>query len=126
VVTYDASVQIVKLEAEVGRHVDHHGSRGVHARAVVRAQEIAVTVLHVAASGEIGRHPAAVDQLFLVVNGCGAVSGGDQNWQPVTSGDAVVWQAGEEHATRAEQNVTAVVVEMPGLRVIDRSESVPE
>lgn len=37
----------------------------------------------VAAGGEIGRHPATRDQLFVVVAGKGSVCGGDGVWQPI-------------------------------------------
>jgi len=72
-------------------------------------------VLRVEAGGEIGRHSATTDQVFLVVAGRGEVSGQDGRWHPIRAGQAAVWAAGEEHTTRAHENLTAVVVEMEGL-----------
>jgi quercetin dioxygenase-like cupin family protein len=72
-------------------------------------------VLRVESGGEIGRHPAVVDQLLLIVAGRAAVQAGDGPWQEIRSGQAAVWRAGEEHITRAAEDVTALVVEMPGL-----------
>ena len=97
-----------------GRPVTAYGSVGLTAEALIRADAAAVTVLRVAAGGEIGRHPAPVDQVF-VVGGRGSVQGGDGPWEPVEAGQAVLWRAGEHHATKATEDLTAFVVEAPGL-----------
>ncbi|MBM2616528.1 cupin domain-containing protein [Actinoplanes sp. LDG1-06] len=108
-------MEIVDFGPEVGRSVEAYGSRGLTAKAVVRADELAVTVLRVAAGGEIGRHPAPVEQIMFVAAGHGTVCGGDERWQPVGAGQAVFWRAGEEHTTRAEADLVLVVMEKPGL-----------
>ena len=112
-------MRIVSLGPDGARSVSSFDSRGLRARPLVRSEDIAITVLHVAAGGEIGRHPAPSDQLFLVLNGSGAVSGGDGVWEPIAAGQAAIWSAGEEHATRADDDLTAVVVEMPVLTVVE-------
>ena len=106
-------VEILDFREASGRPVEAHGSVGVVARALIRADHAAVTVLHVAAGGEIGRHPAPVDQLLVVVSGRGRVQGGSEPWAGVGAGQAVVWRAGEEHVTRADEALTALVVELP-------------
>ena len=85
------------------------------AQPLVRADQVEVTTLRVAAGGEIGRHLAPVDQLFVVVAGSGLVCGDDEVWHPIGTGEAALWTAGEEHTTRAEADLTAVVVEMADL-----------
>ena len=92
-----------------------HDSVGVVARAVARGDGSAVTVLHVEAGGEIGRHPAPVDQLLVVVAGRARVRAGAGDWADLAPGQAVVWVAGEEHVTRADAALTALVVEMPAM-----------
>jgi quercetin dioxygenase-like cupin family protein len=72
-----------------------------------------VAVLRVAAGGEIGRHQAVGDQLFVVIAGQGSVCGGDGVWHPVEAGQAALWTAGEEHTTRADESLIAIVVEAP-------------
>jgi quercetin dioxygenase-like cupin family protein len=57
------------------------------------------------------RHPAASDQLFVVVQGEGWASGGDGGEQAIAAGTAVFWPAGEEHETRTDIGMTAIVVE---------------
>jgi quercetin dioxygenase-like cupin family protein len=108
-------VRIINVGTGQAHPVDRFGSRGLLAQALVRSDGVAVTVLRLAAGGEIGRHPAVTDQLFVVVEGGGSVSGSDGTWHAITAGEAAVWADGEEHATRAEQELTAVVVEMHGL-----------
>ena len=103
---------MIDLNLPAGRAVDGHGSTGVTAQALVRSDGTAVTVLRIAANGEVGRHPARVDQLLLVLSGRGAAQAGDGHWQEIHPGQAVVWRAGEEHTTRAVEAMTALVLEM--------------
>jgi quercetin dioxygenase-like cupin family protein len=108
-------VEILDFRQVAGRPVQAHGSVGVVARSVVRGAGGAVTVLHVEAGGEVGRHPAPVDQLLVVVAGRARVQAGAGDWVDLAAGQAVVWGAGEEHVTRAAAALTALVVEMPAL-----------
>lgn len=98
-----------------GRQVSAYLSRGVNAKAVLRADQVAVTLLEVAAGGEIGSHPAVVDQLFVVLSGSGEVRGAEGRWHRIEAGQAVLWSAGEQHTTRAREGLTALAVEMPDL-----------
>ena len=65
--------------------------------------------------GVLGRHAARADQLFVVVEGAGVASGADGDAIPVAAGTAIYWPAGEEHETRSEGGLTAIVVESPRL-----------
>ena len=67
--------------------------------------------------GRIARHPADVPQLFAVIDGRGWVSGADGAEHAIVSGEAVFWSAGEEHETRSEEGLTAIVIESPDLRL---------
>jgi quercetin dioxygenase-like cupin family protein len=108
-------MEIFSFDVSAGRAVSPYGSVGLTAQKLVRGEAVEVTVLHVAAGGAIGPHPAPVDQLFLVTAGRGSVRGGTGEWQPVRAGQAVLWRAGTDHATRADEDLTAVVIEMPEL-----------
>ena len=59
-------MEIVDFGRSPGRTVEAYGSVGVTARALIRGDLAAVTVLQVAAGGEVGRHRAPVDQLMVV------------------------------------------------------------
>lgn len=113
-------MEIVSFDVSAGKPVNAFGSAGMTAQALVRGEALAVTVLHVAAGGEIGRHPATVDQLMMITAGRGAVQTGGGDWEQVSAGQAVVWRAGEDHATRAVEDITAVVVEMPDMPITRR------
>jgi mannose-6-phosphate isomerase-like protein (cupin superfamily) len=106
-------MRIIGYGAVQGREVSDFGSRGVRFTGLTRTGDGGVAVLRVAAGGEIGRHPAGADQLFVVIAGRGGVCGGDGVWHPIEAGQAALWTAGEEHTTRADEPLVAIVVETP-------------
>ncbi|MET8148223.1 cupin domain-containing protein [Actinoplanes sp. NPDC049668] len=108
----------MSFDVVAGRSVDAYGSVGVTAQTVLRGDAFAVTVLHVAAGGEVGNHPAPMDQLMMITAGRGAVRTGGAGWEDVSSGQAVLWRAGEEHTTRAVEEITAVVIEVPAAPLV--------
>jgi quercetin dioxygenase-like cupin family protein len=83
----------------------------------VLARSPTVHVVHIAfePGGIVGRHPAAIDQVFVVVSGRGWVSGRDGGRHPVAAGTAVVWEQGEEHESGTADGMEAVIVEAVGL-----------
>ncbi|GAA2660788.1 cupin domain-containing protein [Paractinoplanes durhamensis] len=111
-------MEIFSFEVASGRAISAYGSVGLVAQKLVRGDAVDVTVLHVAAGGHIGRHVAPVDQLFVVTAGRGEVQAGDGDWEPVAAGRAVFWAAGTEHGTRADEDITAIVIEMEELPVV--------
>src|SRR5690242_1095668 len=106
-------MRILAFPVEQGREMTYHGSSGVTFCPLTRAGQGGAAVMHVAAGGEVGRHPATVDQLFVVVAGRGRVCGQDGVWTPIAAGEAAFWTAGEEHTTQADEPLVAVLVEMP-------------
>jgi quercetin dioxygenase-like cupin family protein len=115
VVVASIPMDIKDLRGAGGRVVTAYASKGLTAEALVRSDAVSVTVLRVAAGGEVGRHSADVDQLLLVVFGRGSVRGGDGPWEPVEAGQIALWPAGEDHATRADEDLTAYVLEAAGM-----------
>jgi len=73
-------------------------------------------VFRIAPGGRIARHPASVPQLLAVLEGSGWVSGGDGAEEKIAAGEAVFWEAGEDHETRSEVGLTALIVEAERLR----------
>jgi quercetin dioxygenase-like cupin family protein len=78
---------------------------------------VQAAVFRLAAGGRIARHPADVPQLLAVLEGEGLVSGAEGEFESITAGEAVFWSAGEEHETRSDYGLTALIVEAPGLQV---------
>jgi quercetin dioxygenase-like cupin family protein len=89
----------------------------VAARVRPLAPEAHVVVIDVAAGGKVGRHPAAAQQLFVVVRGSGWVAGRDGGREEVNAGEAVIWDAGEERESGSDGGMTALVVEADSIGV---------
>jgi quercetin dioxygenase-like cupin family protein len=104
-------VRRVELEGE--REVTAPGS--VSARVRRLAAETYAVVIEIAPGGVVGRHPAAVTQLFVVVRGSGWVSGADGEREPIELGEAVLWAPSEEHESGSDTGMTALVLESEAL-----------
>ena len=72
-------------------------------------------VFRVSPGGRIARHPATYPQILAVLDGSGSVSGASGVDEPIEAGEAVFWQAGEEHETRTTHGLTALIIEGDGL-----------
>jgi quercetin dioxygenase-like cupin family protein len=77
-------------------------------------------VFRIEPGGRIARHPATYPQLLAVLDGAGEVSGEDGAFAAITAGEAVFWEQGEEHETRSEPGLTALILEGEGLRPFRR------
>jgi quercetin dioxygenase-like cupin family protein len=75
------------------------------------APEAHVVVIEIGPGGLVGRHPAVVAQLFVVVRGTGWVSGADGLRIQISTGEAVLWEPGEEHESGSDEGMTALIVE---------------
>ena len=96
--------------ALAGEHeIDRFESVAARVRPV--SPEAHVAVISIGAGGTVGRHPAAARQLFVVVRGSGWVAGGDGEREPIATGEAVLWDAGEDHQSGTDEGLTALVVE---------------
>ena len=105
------------------RRIDLRGEREVAApgstNASVRrlAGNAHVVVIEVTPVGVVGKHPAGAGQLFAVVRGSGWVGGDDGERSPISAGEAVLWEPGEEHESGSKDGMTALVVEAESLDV---------
>jgi quercetin dioxygenase-like cupin family protein len=97
----------VDLDGE--REVSAPGS--VSARVRRLAPQAHAVVIEIGPGGVVGRHPAPVPQLFVVIRGSGWVSGADGGHKAIGAGEAVLWEQGEEHESGSEDGMTALVVE---------------
>jgi mannose-6-phosphate isomerase-like protein (cupin superfamily) len=97
------------------REIDRFESVAALVRRV--AAEAHVAVIAIGAGGTVGRHPAAAQQLFVVVRGSGWVAGGDGRREPITAGEAVLWDAGEDHQSGTDEGLAALVVEADSLEL---------
>ena len=95
------------------REIDRFESIAARVRRV--ASEAHVAGIAIGAGGIVGRHPASAQQLFVVVQGSGWVAGGDGEREPIATGEAVLWDAGEDHQSGTDEGLTALVVEAEAL-----------
>jgi hypothetical protein len=97
----DTSVPIAEFGSLSARSTPlAHGSGESHAYAI-----------HIDAGGHIGPHVAGFDQLFLVVQGAGWVSGADGVRLHVPAGCGAFIRKGELHAKGSERGLVAVMVQ---------------
>jgi quercetin dioxygenase-like cupin family protein len=103
-------MKILTIDPARAHEVDAYGSQGF-ALTHIAAGNVRLSHAVLAPGGRIGRHPASQQQLLLVIDGGGEVSGEDGVFHPITAGQAALWQAGEEHETRSEAGLTAMISE---------------
>jgi len=61
--------------------------------------------------GRIGRHPATVPQLLMVVSGDLQISGDNGQTLELAAGQAVLFEQGEQHESVASAAVTLAIME---------------
>ncbi|MBO7748520.1 cupin [Paenibacillus sp. MWE-103] len=67
--------------------------------------------IHLEPGGNVGRHEATINQLFVVLNGQGWVTGKEGIAYRIKAGQAAYWEAGEAHESGTEHGMTAIVIE---------------
>jgi quercetin dioxygenase-like cupin family protein len=77
---------------------------------------VKAAIFRLAPKGRLRRHPATLPQILAVLEGSGRVSGSDGEFHAIGPGEAVFWQAGEEHETETDTGLTALILEAEGLR----------
>ena len=84
-------------------------------RSLFQGSPFQAAVFRVAPGGRIARHPASYPQILAVLEGSGEVSGQAGVDEPIEAGEAVFWQAGEDHETKTATGLTALIIEGDGL-----------
>lgn len=107
----------MRFDVESSRSIDRFDSVGFCLAPLVRGTSCRIGTIYLAPGGCIGRHRAVGTQLLAVVTGIGEVAGGDGIAHRIEPGLAAVWGDGEEHETRTDDGLTAIVVEGEGLDV---------
>ena len=112
-------MKLLRFGPDRGRAIDAYGSEHVTlaplTAPLARGASVQAACFRLEPGGRIGRHPASVPQLLVVVAGTGWASGADGIPHPLEHGDAVFWEAGEEHETWTEDGLTAIVLEGEGV-----------
>ncbi|WP_042434609.1 hypothetical protein [Streptacidiphilus anmyonensis] len=94
------------------RRITWHESVGLIATRIAAGEgPVHLTFLKVEPGGTIGTHPAATPQMFLVLTGDGWIAGPGGTRIPITAGQGVCWDEGEDHTSGTEHGFTALAVE---------------
>lgn len=111
-------MKIYRFDDSVGVPLTAYGSHHVLLTRIARSKgNWQMGCMHLQADGVIKNHPAAVPQLFLVIQGEGWVRGGSGEEVKVEAGQAAFWEQGEEHesGTHAAEGMVALVIEADNL-----------
>jgi quercetin dioxygenase-like cupin family protein len=84
---------------------------------------VQAAIFRFAPGGRLVRHPATVPQILAVLEGSGWVSGADGTIEPIAAGEAVFWSAGEEHETRTDEGLAALILEGDGVQPFARAQT---
>jgi quercetin dioxygenase-like cupin family protein len=113
-------VRIFDCTKAPGRAITRDGSRGAEYAGLVSIQgQAAQGLIRLAAGGRLGRHPAPMRQLALVLSGSGRVSGADGDAVDLGPGKAVLWEPGEEHEATTETGMTLLILEAEQLEMTE-------
>ncbi|MBI5653306.1 MAG: cupin [Chloroflexi bacterium] len=105
-------MKILDFGSQFAGGIDLYDSVNLRAMPIAKfAADVSVHCLYLDAGGVIGNHPTTNTQLFLVVDGAGWVRGESGAMQPIATGQAALWDAGEWHESRADQGMIAIVIE---------------
>jgi quercetin dioxygenase-like cupin family protein len=105
-------MKLFRFDSSVGRLLDQFDSRRtIITRIAHLTQETFVRCFYLDAGGVVGYHSAGENQLFLVVAGQGKVRGRAGEWVSIAQGRAALWLAGEDHESRTETGMIALVLE---------------
>lgn len=109
-------MQLFRFDSASGRQISKFGSQNSFVTHIAHQQgKFDLVCLHLGAGGLIGRHQAAADQLFLVVQGKGWVRGESGEPAPIEAGQAAFWKKGEWHESGSDEGMTVVVLESESL-----------
>jgi quercetin dioxygenase-like cupin family protein len=108
-------MRLVDFRPDRGWSVDVFGSEGMTQAPITAPLEsggsVQAACFRLAPGGRMGRHPATYPHLFALVDGAGWVSGADGEPRAIGAGEAVFWDAGEEHEIWTDDGLTMIVIE---------------
>jgi hypothetical protein len=89
--------------------------------------EAHVYAIYLGPSGEIGRHRAGFDQLFLVVEGSAWAAGEDGVRSALAAGQGAYFATGEVHSKGSDEGASVLIIQVsritPTAQATKRSES---
>ena len=105
-------MKLFRFDPAVGKEIEQFGSvKAIISKVVHIEAEAVVNCVYVHPNGKIGYHPATTQQLFLLVEDEGWVTGETEEKYAIRQGQAVFWEKDEWHESGTETGMTAVIIE---------------
>ncbi|MFB4160357.1 cupin domain-containing protein [Geomicrobium sp. JSM 1781026] len=104
-------MQIVTCDSSVGKEMTMDDSSFILTPIIRNAAHIRMAMLTLEANQTISEHEANPDQLFLVVQGSGWVSGSDATPTEIRAGQAAFFAEGEKHASGTNDGMVVLSIE---------------
>ena len=105
-------MKLYRFDVDVAVPRTDFGSQGFRLARIARTDSgLSVVCIYLGENGVLARHQAAQNQLLMVVEGEGEVSGDDGNQMPIRTGMAAFWERDEWHETTTETGLTAIIIE---------------
>lgn len=105
-------MKIFRFDPSVAQDRDDYGSTSIKLVQIAQlVNGLSIVCIHLGKNGKLAHHRTINNQLFLVVQGKGIVSGNNAITTPITAGQAAFWKAGEWHETTSQNGLMAIVLE---------------
>jgi quercetin dioxygenase-like cupin family protein len=104
-------MRILDFGAMPGRPVSRFESVAFSVAAIGDSENAHLVAVRLEAGGVIGTHPTVQRQLLAVLQGQAVVSDDTGSEVIIEAGQAVLWEAGENHRTRTNEGLLALVIE---------------
>ncbi|MFC4811664.1 cupin domain-containing protein [Paenibacillus sp. GCM10023250] len=105
-------MKIYAFGKAMGKTITQFGSKGASISRIIKHDKPThIGCICLEPGGHVGRHEAAINQLFVVLNGKGWVTGKEGIPYEIEAGQAAYWEAGEERESGTEYGMTVIVIE---------------
>jgi quercetin dioxygenase-like cupin family protein len=104
-------MEVTSLNTCPSRPLTEYGSTDAVVAFIAGDDDASIVRITLAAGGRIGRHAGRGSQLFIIVEGSGRVRAGGGEPIEVNAGDAIRWEAAEEHETTTDEGLVALVIQ---------------
>ena len=119
-------MQIIGFDQSSALKSDRFGGSGVMISRIVRLRsETQASLLFFEPGSRVGDHPAATQQLFLVVAGQGWVRSEEGQPVPIQVGEGALWETGERHESGTDEGMTVMIIESEAVEPLGSLRFVP-
>jgi quercetin dioxygenase-like cupin family protein len=105
-------MRIFTLSQQKQKSLESYSSQGAEYTPIYSADSpTRSTYISLKPGGMIGRHIAPIAQIIIVLQGTGKASSSDRILHDISAGQAVAWEAGEDHEIMTETGMQILVIE---------------